>query len=71
MPCPNLKEKEKVERNEAGEIDWSIHGGCMPQFEMKPMFVDRDGIPKEKLSDIGYERRNVTPGSNVASADFD
>jgi PelA/Pel-15E family pectate lyase len=25
---------------------------------MKPMFVDRDGIPKEKLSDIGYERRN-------------
>lgn len=25
---------------------------------IKPMFVDRDGIPKEKLSDIGYERRN-------------
>ncbi|HEY6228554.1 MAG TPA: pectate lyase [Verrucomicrobiae bacterium] len=25
---------------------------------MKPMFVDRDGVPKEKLSDIGYERRN-------------
>jgi PelA/Pel-15E family pectate lyase len=25
---------------------------------MKPMFVDRDGIPKERLSEIGYERRN-------------
>jgi pectinesterase len=25
---------------------------------MKPMFVDRDGVPKEKLSEIGYERRN-------------
>jgi PelA/Pel-15E family pectate lyase len=25
---------------------------------MKPMFVDRDGIPKGRLSDIGYERRN-------------
>jgi PelA/Pel-15E family pectate lyase len=25
---------------------------------MKPMFVDRDGVPKENLSDIGYERRN-------------
>jgi PelA/Pel-15E family pectate lyase len=25
---------------------------------MKPMFVDRDGAPKEKLSEIGYERRN-------------
>jgi len=25
---------------------------------LKPMFVDRDGLPKEKLSDIGYERRN-------------
>ena len=25
---------------------------------MKPMFVDRDGLPKEKLSEIGYERRN-------------
>lgn len=23
-----------------------------------PFFVDRDGIPKESLSDIGYERRN-------------
>lgn len=26
--------------------------------KMKPMFVDRDGIPKARLSDIGYERRN-------------
>jgi PelA/Pel-15E family pectate lyase len=25
---------------------------------MKPMFVDRDGVPKGKLSEIGYERRN-------------
>lgn len=25
---------------------------------MKPMFVDRDGVLKEKLSQIGYERRN-------------
>jgi PelA/Pel-15E family pectate lyase len=25
---------------------------------MKPMFVDRDGVPKARLSDIGYERRN-------------
>ena len=25
---------------------------------MKAMFVDRDGVAKEKLSDIGYERRN-------------
>ncbi len=24
----------------------------------RPIFVDRDGIPREKLSDIGYERRN-------------
>jgi PelA/Pel-15E family pectate lyase len=25
---------------------------------MKPMFVDRDGIPKRTLAEIGYERRN-------------
>jgi PelA/Pel-15E family pectate lyase len=25
---------------------------------MKPMFVDRDGIPKWNIADIGYERRN-------------
>jgi pectate lyase len=25
---------------------------------MKPMFVDRDGVPKSNLSEIGYERRN-------------
>jgi PelA/Pel-15E family pectate lyase len=25
---------------------------------MKPMFVDRDGVPKSNLADIGYERRN-------------
>lgn len=25
---------------------------------LKPMFVDRDGIPKDHLADIGYERRN-------------
>lgn len=24
----------------------------------EPMFCDRDGVPKKKLSDIGYERRN-------------
>jgi PelA/Pel-15E family pectate lyase len=24
----------------------------------KPLFVDRDGVPKENLADIGYERRN-------------
>ena len=24
----------------------------------RPMFVDRDGVPKYKLADIGYERRN-------------
>jgi len=24
----------------------------------KPVFVDRDGVPKENLADIGYERRN-------------
>ena len=24
----------------------------------RPMFVDRDGIPKDHLADIGYERRN-------------
>ena len=23
-----------------------------------PVFVDRDGVPKESLADIGYERRN-------------
>jgi PelA/Pel-15E family pectate lyase len=23
-----------------------------------PIFCDRDGVPKRKLSDIGYERRN-------------
>ncbi len=25
---------------------------------MKPMFVDRDGVPRPRLADIGYERRN-------------
>jgi PelA/Pel-15E family pectate lyase len=25
---------------------------------LKPMFVDRDGIPKSNIADIGYERRN-------------
>jgi PelA/Pel-15E family pectate lyase len=25
---------------------------------MKPMFVDRDGVPKWNIADIGYERRN-------------
>ena len=25
---------------------------------MKPIFVDRDGIPKSTLAEIGYERRN-------------
>ena len=25
---------------------------------MKPMFVDRDGVPKRNIADIGYERRN-------------
>ena len=24
----------------------------------KPIFVDRDGVPRNQLSDIGYERRN-------------
>jgi len=24
----------------------------------RPIFVDRDGVPREKLADIGYERRN-------------
>ncbi len=24
----------------------------------KPIFVDRDGVPRDRLSDIGYERRN-------------
>jgi PelA/Pel-15E family pectate lyase len=24
----------------------------------RPIFVDRDGVPRDRLSDIGYERRN-------------
>ena len=28
---------------------------------MKPIFVDRDGIPKRTLAEIGYERRNGYP----------
>lgn len=40
---------------------------------MKPMFVDRDGIPKSSLAEIGYERRNgyswyVTAPAQVLAA---
>ena len=43
------------------ETDANAHA-CWARFydltNGKPMFCDRDGIPKSTIAEIGYERRN-------------
>lgn len=52
--APKGKDKRVVEDPNAPPI-WARFYDLKT---MKPIFVDRDGAPKAKLSEIGYERRN-------------
>jgi PelA/Pel-15E family pectate lyase len=52
--APKGKDKRVVEDANAPAI-WARFYDLKT---MKPIFVDRDGVPRAKLSEIGYERRN-------------